>query len=139
MKTYYPLINPKPFKIPLFEGKVPAGFPCPSDDYTEKQIDLNERLVKHPSATFYVKASGNSMIGAGIHNGDILIVDKSIKPIDGKVVIAILDGEFTVKRLRMKENGISLIAENPNNKSIEITPERDFKVWGVVIHVIHSL
>ena len=115
-----------------------AGFPSAADDYLDRNIDLNEHLIKHPAATFFVKVKGDSMIGAGIYSGDMLIVDRSQESKNNSVVVAILNGEFTVKRLRKQEGKIFLIAENPNYKPIEIIPGMDFEVWGVVLHAIHS-
>lgn len=124
--------------IPLYTSKVRAGFPSPADDYIECRLDLNEHLIQHPSATFFVKAEGDSMIHAGIQSGDMLIVDKSIEPTHGKIVIAAIDGELTVKRLSRQNNRVKLLAENPNYPTIDITDEQNFVIWGVVTHVIHK-
>jgi DNA polymerase V len=128
-------------KLPLssFVVAVSAGFPSPADDHIDKNLDLNEHLIKHPAATFYVRVSGDSMINAGIHDGDLLIVDKSLKAKDGSVVVAILNGEFTVKRLRLSKFGISLVAENNSYPEIHIKEGMDFEVWGVVTNVIHKV
>ena len=125
-------------KPQLFSGPVAAGFPSPASDYIEGKLDLNEYLVKHPAATFFVRASGDSMTGAGIFPGDILIVDRSMKAMDSNIVIASIDGEFIVKRLRVSDAGISLVSENKRYKPIEIGDGNDFKVWGVVTYVIHN-
>lgn len=125
-------------KIPFFAVPVQAGFPSPAEDYLEQNLDLNEHLIQHPAATFFVRADGDSMKGAGIHPGDILIVDRALEPTSGKVVIAVIQGEFTVKRIRISAGKISLEPENPQYKSIEIDPNSDFRVWGVVIYVIHK-
>ncbi|HBC86236.1 MAG TPA: peptidase S24 [Lentisphaeria bacterium] len=122
----------------LFAGPVPAGFPSPASDYIEGKLDLNEHLVKHPAATFFVRASGDSMTGAGIFHGDILIVDRALKASDSNVVIASINGEFTVKRLRISDGGISLVPENKHHKPIEIKDESDLRIWGVVTYVIHN-
>lgn len=125
-------------KIPLYTTAVQAGFPSPADDFIEKHLDLNEHLIKRPEATFFVRVRGESMLGAGIHDGDILIVDRSCSIYPGNIIIAALDGELTVKRL-LKENGqIILSAENPLYQPITVTPESDFLVWGRVQHAIHS-
>ncbi len=126
-------------KLPLYLSRIKAGFPSPAEDYLDRKLDLNEFLIKHPAATFFVKVKGDSMTGAGIHSGDILIVDRSIEAKDGKIVVAILNGEFTVKRFQQQKNKISLVAENQQYKPIDITPGTDFEVWGVVVHVIHSV
>jgi DNA polymerase V len=123
----------------LFLDKVAAGFPSPANDYIERTLDLNEHLIQHPAATFFVKSDGDSMIGAGIHSGDILIVDKSIEATDTSIVLAVVDGEFTVKRLSYQNNMIKLLPENPNYPTITITDQMEFFVWGVVTTVIHSL
>ena len=125
--------------LPLYLAKIPAGFPSPADDFIDKKLDLNEHLVKHPAATFFVKVQGHSMTGAGIHSGDILIVDRSLEPADKKIVVAALGGELTVKRLRKTKGKVYLASENPEYKAIELTPEMNFEVWGVVVHVIHPV
>ncbi len=128
----------KPCNINLYASPVNAGFPSPATDYVEDKLDLNEHLVKHPAATFFVKASGDSMAGAGIFNGDILIVDRSLKPASSSIVIAVLNGDFTVKRLRMSKGKVSLLPENPRYKPVEINENSGFSVWGVVTYVIHK-
>lgn len=124
---------------PYFEAKVPAGFPSPAADYEEGRLDLNRHLIKNPAATFFVRVSGDSMLGAGIHPGDLLVVDRSLEAKDKNVVIAVLDGELTVKRIRIRRRKITLEAENKNYASREITEDTQFEVWGVVTNVIHSL
>lgn len=127
-------------KLPLYLSKVSAGFPSPAENDIAEQLDLNDYLIKHPAATFLVRASGESMLNAGIHENDILIVDRSLTPIDGKVVIAAIDGQLTVKRLKKNKNGkITLLAENPHYKSIEINEENEVYIWGVVTNVIHGV
>ena len=125
--------------LPLYLSRIKAGFPSPADDYLDKRLDLNEHLIKHPASTFFVKVKGDSMVGAGINSGDMLIVDRSIKPKDKKIVVAVLNGDFTVKRYREKNEKQFLMAENPDYQPIEINESMDFEVWGVVIHVIHSV
>ena len=126
-------------ELPLFLANVPAGFPSPADDYIDRKLDLNEYLIKHPAATFFVRVEGESMINAGIHAGDILIVDRALEPADKKVVIANINGELTVKRIRIIRDKIYLAAENPRYEPIEISPENGFDVWGVVTCVLHPL
>jgi DNA polymerase V len=126
-------------ELPLFLSPVRAGFPSPADEYLDKALDLNHFLIKHPASTFFVKVKGESMINAGIHSGDILIVDRSLNPADKKIVIAILNGEFTVKRVSKRKDKLFLIAENETFKPIEIKDDMDFEIWGVVVHVIHSV
>lgn len=126
--------------LDLYAAKVSAGFPSPSTDYLEGKLDLNEHLIKNPPATFFVRVSGDSMIGAGIHPDDILVVDRSIEPKSGKIVIAVVDGELTVKRLQRSSvgNNVYLVPENPKYNKITITEEMCFQVWGVVTYVIHK-
>ncbi len=123
----------------MFLSRIRAGFPSPADDYLDKKLDLNEFLIKHPAATFFVKVKGESMIKAGIHSGDILVVDRSLEPRDKKIVIAVLNGEFTVKRVRKMKDKLYLVSENDDYPPIEIKDGADFEVWGIVVHVIHSV
>ncbi len=124
-------------KLSFYESGLPAGFPSPADDYLERQLDLHELLVEHPEATFFVRIEGDSMIGAGMHSGDILVVDRSLTASDGKIIVALLGGEFTVKRLQKRGQKICLAAENPRYRPLEVTEDSDFQVWGVVTYVIH--
>jgi DNA polymerase V len=120
-------------------GSVSAGFPSPADDYTEGTLDLNEYLIRHPAATFFVRVQGDSMVNAGIHSGDLLVVDRSLEPGNKKIVLAVLDGEFTVKRLMKKRGHLYLYPENSDYAPVEITEENRFEVWGVVTAVIHEV
>ncbi len=132
--------TPKPTKsCSLAVCRVEAGFPSPSDDYMEGSLDLNEHVIKHPSATYFVKASGDSMTGAGIFDGDLLVVDRSLEPVHGKVVIAEVDGQLTVKRLLKARGHISLQPENASYPPIEFQEGNEVVVWGVVTHVLHDL
>ncbi|WED43533.1 LexA family protein [Legionella cardiaca] len=124
--------------IPLYSSKVRAGFPSPADDYIESYLDLNAYLIKHPASTFFLIAAGDSMIGAGIQSGDMLIVDKNIEPTHGKIVIAALDGELTVKRLSKTANRVQLLPANESYQPIDITDSQDLVIWGVVTYVIHQ-
>lgn len=132
------IINQTSYKIPLYSSAVPAGFPSPADDHIESLLDLNTHLIQNPSATFMVRAIGDSMIGAGIHSGDILIVDRSMTPISNKIVIAAVDGELTVKRLYIENNMMQLRSENPAYPPIHVQEEQETMIWGVVTNVIHS-
>lgn len=125
-------------RLPLYSSKIHAGFPSPADDYQDKKLDLNEFLIKHPTATFFVKVKGESMINAGIHSGDILIVDRSIEPKNNQIVVAVVDGDFTVKRVQKKAGKLFLVSENPEFSAIEVSQSCDFEIWGAVLHVIHS-
>lgn len=135
----YPAGNPHPLPLPLYGSRVSAGFPSPADDYLEDTLDLNEHLIAHPAATFMVRVSGDSMLGAGIHPGDILVVDRSLEATDGRIVIAVLDGELTVKRLSLRGKNVRLLPENPDYAPIIVRETQDFSVWGVVTSVIHKL
>jgi DNA polymerase V len=118
--------------VPLMAACVPAGFPSPADDYEDKPLDFNELLIRNRAATFAVRAQGVSMVGAGIHDGDICIVDRSVKPVDGSVIVALVNGEFTMKRLRMKSGRVWLHAENETYPDIPITNGTEFEIWGVI-------
>lgn len=124
---------------PMFTEQVAAGFPSPADDYLEGNLDLNQYLIKHPVATFFVRVTGDSMIGAGIHSGDILIVDRALEATNGRVVIAVVNGELTVKKLVRRDGVIYLMPENDKYKPIEVKDEIDLEIWGVVTSVIHGL
>ena len=134
-----PEINPPRLKRPLFGSSIQAGFPSPADDYIETFLDLNELMVSRPSATFFIRVIGDSMVGAGIVEGDILVVDRSLTPRNDSVVIAVVDGELTVKRLR-KENGIcELHSENARFRPIKFTDDMELVIWGVVSGVTRKL
>jgi DNA polymerase V len=127
------------YQLPLYGSTVRAGFPSPADDYIESKLDLNSYIVKHPAATFFVKASGDSMIDAGIRNGDMLVVDRSLEATHNRIVIAAIDGELTVKRLYRASGQVKLMPENPNYSPIDITEEQDLVIWGIVTHVVHQV
>lgn len=127
------------FKLPLYGGKVAAGCPAPTDDYIEGMLDLAEHLIHDPAATFFVRVTGYSMINAGIHPDDILVVDRSLEARHGKIIIAAVDGELTVKRLDKKGGHIRLLPENDDFAPIEIAPEETLHIWGVVTNVIHTV
>lgn len=131
--------SPDPLNTPLYSCKVSAGFASPADDHLEKSIDLNELLIEKPAATFMLRVDGDSMIGAGIHDGDLLIVDRSIAPVDGSIVIAVVNGDMTVKRLKKGLNKVSLMPENPAYSPIEIPEGGELTIWGCVRHVVHSV
>lgn len=131
--------NAGPCPIPLALCRVEAGFPSPADDYMEGSLDLNEHVVKHPAATYFVRASGDSMTGAGIFDGDLLVVDRSLEPVHGKVVIAEVDGQLTVKRLFKLQGRFLLQAENGSYPPIELQEGNEVVVWGVVTHALHNL
>ncbi|HNW99721.1 MAG TPA: translesion error-prone DNA polymerase V autoproteolytic subunit [Bacteroidales bacterium] len=128
----------KTLLLKLFTNTISAGFPSPAEDFLDKKLDLNEYLIKNPSATFLVRVNGNSMIDAGIFNGDILIVDRSVEATNGRIVIGVINGEFTVKRIIKSGKKVFLKPENEKFKPIELTEDMDFKIWGVVIYTIHK-
>jgi len=115
-----------------------TGFGAAADDYAERGIDLNEQLIRNKPATFFMRVRGDAMVGAGIHDGDVVIVDRSIKAVNGKIIIATLNGEMLIRRLEKTFNKLRLIPETPKLASIDIDPYAEFSVWGVVMYVIHS-
>ncbi len=125
--------------LPIASESISAGFPSPADDYLEAGIDLNKELVTHPASTFFLRVSGESMSGAGINNGDLLIVDRSLDPHPGNIVVAILDGAFTLKRLTHHQGRLRLEAENPDYPPFELNNYEEVQVWGVAIYSIHKL
>jgi DNA polymerase V len=126
-------------KLNLYTSQIPAGFPSPAEDFMEKRLDLNDYLIKNQASTFLVRVRGNSMVNAGIFDGDLLIIDRSVEARDGKIVLGVLNGEFTIKRISKKEKRLFLAPENEDYKPIEITEEMDFQIWGVVIYSIHKI
>ena len=134
-----PALAPPPLALLLYGARVPAGFPSPAEEHVEGRLDLNEHLIRHPAATFFVRASGDSMLGAGIHPGDLLVVDRSLEPAHGKVVIAVVDNELTVKRLEVRDGRVRLLAENDRYPPIACAEGADLRIWGVVTSVAHSL
>jgi DNA polymerase V len=134
-----PAPNPARLPLPLFGSRVPAGFPSPADDHLEDMLDLNEHLIRHPAATYFLRVKGFSMIGAGIHDGDLLVVDRALKPASGDIVIAVVNGELTLKRLHIDAGKVWLLPENPDFKPLEITEEIGLHIWGVVHSTVHTL
>ncbi len=123
-------------EIPLFENGISAGFPSPADDFLDTSIDLNKELIKNTSTTFFAKVKGSSMIGAGINDGDLLIIDKSITPKSNDIAVCFIDGDFTVKRIDITKDIIWLVAENKAYKPIKVTADNDFTIWGIVTNII---
>ena len=130
---------PPALLIPLAKGTISAGFPSPAEDYIELGIDLNKYLIKNPISTFFLRVSGNSMNNAGIYNNDLLIIDRSINPKPGHIVVALLDGEFTLKRLIKKQDNYYLKADKENYPAINLYEYIDIQIWGVAIYSIHEL
>jgi DNA polymerase V len=139
--TKLPALDPAKLYLPLFSSRIPAGFPSPADDHVEDRIDLNEELIRNPPATFMIRVEGSSMIDANIYDGDIIIVDRSIEASDGQVIVAVVDGKFTVKRLSIRQGKVRLLPENqdPTYQPIEFKDGQELIVWGVVTNVIHPV
>jgi len=139
IREIFPAACETSLRRPLFLSGVSAGFPSPADDYLDRKLDLNEHLVKNPAATFFVRVAGDSMVGAGINDNDILVVDRSHEPCSGNIVIAVVNGELTVKRLLKNKDCCRLIAENPDYPDLEIDEAAELEIWGVATYAIHSL
>ena len=138
ISTPIPFEKRTSLKLPLVSASVEAGFPSPADDHFERGIDLNEELIRNPAATFLVRVKGESMRDAGIHTGDTLIVDKSVTPADRQIVVAMIDGEFTVKRFRKLNGRIFLEAANDSFPPIEVGENQELTIWGAVTYIIHQ-
>lgn len=123
----------------FFDTGISAGFPSPADDFKEQRLSLDEELIKNKEATFYARVSGQSMIGAGLDDNDLLIVDRSLEPKNNKIAVCFLDGEFTVKRLKVEKGEVWLQPENPDYPPIKVTEENDFVIWGIVTNVIKKV
>ena len=136
--VFYSLDNVKLGEVPLFGHSVPAGFPSPAEDYLDMDLNLHEYLVQNPAATFCVRVVGDSMLEANIRSGDVMVVDRALDPINNSIVLAVLDGDFTVKRIRKNKNDLYLMPANENYQPLKITKEMDFQVWGVVTFIIHK-
>lgn len=126
-------------ELPYISSGIKAGFPSPAADFDESKISLDNVLVKNKEATFYAKARGNSMNGAGIDDGDILVIDRSLEPKNNKIAVCFIDGEFTVKRIKLENEEVYLMPENSNYKPIKISEENELIIWGIVTYVIKSL
>lgn len=134
--TFYNATVECEIDIPLMFSKVSAGFPSPAEDFLDIEIDLNKYLIKNKYTTYFVKVSGNSMQDSGISDGDLLIVDKSLEPTNNKIAVCFIDGEFTVKRIKIDKGCVWLVAENPDYKPIKATADNDLTIWGIVTNVI---
>jgi DNA polymerase V len=129
----------KSIELPFISDGIKAGFPSPAADFDESKISLDNVLVKNREATFYAKASGNSMIGAGIDDGDILVIDRSLEPKNNKIAVCCIDGEFTIKRIVVAKDGVHLTPENQDFKPIKVTDDNELIIWGIVTYVIKSV
>ncbi len=125
-------------EIPFVEQGIKAGFPSPAEDFSEVSIDLNVELLKNPASTFFSRVSGDSMQDVGISDGDLLVIDKSLEAKNGKIAVCFIDGEFTLKKIKIEKDFCWLIPANKNYKPIKVTAENDFLVWGIVTYVIKS-
>jgi len=125
--------------LPYVSAKIQAGFPSPADDFIEMKISLDRELIKNKDATFYARVEGSSMVGANIHDGDLLVIDRSLEPQSNKVAVCFIDGEFTVKRLRIEKDFILLMPENETFDPIKVTHENDFIIWGIVTYIIKAV
>ncbi|RZT95440.1 DNA polymerase V [Ancylomarina subtilis] len=125
--------------LPFVSAKVQAGFPSPADDFIETKISLDKELIKNKEATFYARVEGSSMIGANIHDGDLLVIDRSLEPRNNRIAVCFIDGEFTVKRLRIEKDHILLMPENEKFDPIKVTQDNDFVIWGVVTYIIKAV
>ncbi|MGZ2368838.1 LexA family protein [Ancylomarina sp. YFZ004] len=137
--TIYHVSTDSPTPIPLVGSSVHAGFPSPADDFIEKNISLDSELIRNKEATFYARVEGDSMKDANIHDGDLLVIDRSLEPQNNKVAVCFIDGEFTVKRLHLKEDYILLMPENKEFSPIKVTDENEFLIWGIVTYVIKAV
>ncbi len=135
---FYPDLD-NPIALPFIQAGIKAGFPSPAADFDETKISLDAVLVKNKEATFYAKASGTSMIGAHIDDGDILVIDRSLEPQNNKIAVCFLDGEFTIKRIKVTKEAIFLLPENPNYSPIQITATNQLLIWGIVTYVIKKV
>jgi DNA polymerase V len=125
-------VSPEPKAIPLYASSPQAGFPAPGDDLVRDELNVHDLLVKHPESTFFVRVEGDSMEGAGIFSGDVLVIDRSVEPKNGHIVVAVVDGGLVVKRVRVTSEGMSLVSENAAYAPIVVSPESECTVWGVV-------
>ena len=136
--NFYTVEDPSLGNVPMYGDAVPAGFPSPADDYLDMDLNLHDYLVQHPSATFCVKAIGDSMIDAGIQSSDVMVVDRALTPKNNDIVLAVVNGEFTVKRIKKNDEELYLMPANENYRPMKITEDMDFQVWGVVTFIIHK-
>ncbi|MBN1769210.1 MAG: translesion error-prone DNA polymerase V autoproteolytic subunit [Prolixibacteraceae bacterium] len=138
MITIKPMVFDTEFRLPLMLDGISAGFPSPAQDFIDTPIDLNKELIKNPSSTFFGRVSGDSMKNAGMDDGDLLVIDKSIRPRDGMIAVCFLDGEFIMKQIQFSDNVCWLIAANEQYAPIKVSPDNTFVIWGIVKHVIKS-
>ena len=136
--SFYAMENSNLNKVPMYGDSVSAGFPSPAEDYLDLDLNLHDNLVQNPAATFCVRANGDSMIDANIKSGDVMVVDRALDPTNNSIVLAVLDGEFTVKRIKKSSNELYLMPANENYQPVKVTSDIDFQIWGVVTFIIHK-
>jgi len=137
--TFYKPDQSDPARLVVVEEGIAAGFPSPADDFKESRISLDKTLIKNEDATFYARVRGESMIDAGLNDGDLLVIDRSLPPENKKIAVCFIDGEFTVKRLKIEKDNITLLPENPKYKPIKVTDKNDFIIWGIVTYVVKEV
>ena len=136
--SFYAMEDTKLSSVPMFADTVPAGFPSPAEDYLDMDLNLHEYLIQNPAATFCVRANGDSMMDANIQSGDVMVIDRALEPANNSIVLAVLDGEFTVKRIKKNKDEIYLMPANEQYQAMKITDDMNFQVWGVVTFIIHK-
>ncbi len=136
--SFYAMENSSLNKVPMYGDSVSAGFPSPAEDYLDLDLNLHDYLVQNPAATFCVRANGDSMIDANIKSGDVMVVDRALDPTNNSIVLAVLDGEFTVKRIKKSSDKLYLMPANENYQPIKVTSDIDFQIWGVITFIIHK-
>ena len=136
--TIYSVNTDTSLEVPVVGEGISAGFPSPAQDFIDVSIDLNKALIKNPSATFFGRVNGDSMKDLGIDNGDLVVIDKSLEPKNGKIAVCFIDGEFTMKKIKIEKDHCWLLPANKDYKPIKITAENNFIIWGIVVHVIKS-
>jgi DNA polymerase V len=139
VKDIKPIVAVEDFSISTLSESVPAGFPSPAQDHVDEGIDLNRELIRHPASTFCARVSGDSMRDCGIDDGDLLIIDKALTPREGSIAVCFVDGEFTLKRISIRHDGIWLVPANPQYPALHVTEESNFQVWGIVSYVVKSM
>ena len=137
--TFFHFYQNQQKSLHLAQEKISAGFPSPADDFKELRISIDQEVVRNEEATFYARVSGESMQGAGLDDGDLLVIDRSMEPKNGKIAVCCIDGEFTVKRLKVVEDGVFLIPENPKYQPIKVTEENELIIWGIVTYVVKKV
>jgi len=137
--TFYKPDQSDPSQLVVIEEGIAAGFPSPADDFKETRISLDKTLIKNEDATFYARVRGESMTGAGLNDGDLLVIDRSLPPENKKIAVCFIDGEFTVKRLKIEKDTITLLPENPKYQPIKVTDKNDFTIWGIVTYVVKEV